>query len=345
MKRKKGNPKLWSVTHIRDDRYPHILVRITELRGTPFLYLGRQVDGKARYEVLKPKVTRVSLGGSTKEQEQRARALAFNAIEQIAKEETAPTAHRSGGPLTLAQLAERYESDGFAGRTESYKRTSYSGCHRRRPSGSPRSTFGNNSQPSPSRSTCGSSRSGLTISWPSCPPRSAPRMRGSSKRAGRSRYRSAAGRSSPSPQTSGSTTSPTSVTRGAARSPCKVGMRRRSAVRGGSASRPHRSCSSPTPTPTGNRPRSADGSQRVRSGSRRRGSRDGPSGWTGSSHSARSSCSPLRAMCTCSPSTVAAATSKSRTPLVGLVRACRGDPFRRLHFLHRSFPEREAAQC
>jgi hypothetical protein len=27
------------------------------------------------------------------------------------------------------------------------------------------------------------------------------------------------------------------------------------------------------------------------------------------------------------------------------VRACRGDPFRRLHFLHRSFPEREAAQC
>lgn len=130
MKRKKGNPKLWSVTHIRDPRYPHIQVRITELRGTPFLYLGRQLEGKPRYAVLEPKVTRASLGSTAKEQEQRARALALNEIAKIAKEETAPTAHRSGGPLTLAQLADRYERDGFAGRTEAYKRDALASLRR-----------------------------------------------------------------------------------------------------------------------------------------------------------------------------------------------------------------------
>ncbi|HXM37893.1 MAG TPA: tyrosine-type recombinase/integrase [Gemmatimonadales bacterium] len=130
MKRKKGNPKLWSVTHIRDDRYPHILVRITELRGSPFLYLGRQIDGKARYSVLQPKVTRVSLGSTPKEQEQAARALALNEIERIAKEEKAPTPHRTGGPLTLALLADRYERDGFAGRTDAYKRDALASIRR-----------------------------------------------------------------------------------------------------------------------------------------------------------------------------------------------------------------------
>jgi hypothetical protein len=44
MKRKKGNPPLWSVTGISDDRYSHMRVRVTELAGSPFLYLGRQID-------------------------------------------------------------------------------------------------------------------------------------------------------------------------------------------------------------------------------------------------------------------------------------------------------------
>ncbi len=130
MKRKKGNPKLWSVTHIRDDRHPHILVRVTELRGTPFLYLGRQVEGKARYEVLKPRVTRVSLGSTPKEQEQKARALALNEIERIAREETAPTESRADGLLTLALLADRYERDGFAARSDAYKRDALAAIRR-----------------------------------------------------------------------------------------------------------------------------------------------------------------------------------------------------------------------
>jgi len=59
------------VTHIRDPRYPHIQVRITKLRGSPFLYLGRQLNGKPKYAVLQPKVTRASLGGTPKEQVQQ----------------------------------------------------------------------------------------------------------------------------------------------------------------------------------------------------------------------------------------------------------------------------------
>ncbi len=123
MKRKKGNPKLWSVTHIRDDRYPHIQVRVTELRGTTFLYLGRQIDGKPRYTVLQPKMTRASLGTTTTEREQKARALALDAIAEIAKaEKKAPPMSSTGGALTLSQLADRYERDGFAGKTPGYRR-------------------------------------------------------------------------------------------------------------------------------------------------------------------------------------------------------------------------------
>jgi len=128
MKRKKGNPKLWSVTHIRDDRYPHILVRITELRGSPFLYLGQQVGGKPTYAVLRPKVTRASLGSTAKEQEQKARALALNEIERIAKEVTAPAPRSS--TLTLTMLADRYERDGFAARTDAYKRDALAAIRR-----------------------------------------------------------------------------------------------------------------------------------------------------------------------------------------------------------------------
>jgi integrase len=130
MKRKKGNPKLWSVTHIRDDRYPHIMVRVTELGGTPFLYLGRQIDHKPKYTVLQPKVTRASLGTTTKEQEQKARALAFDAIAEIAKAEKAPPKSSTGGPLTLAQLADHYERDGFSGRTPAYRRDALAAIRR-----------------------------------------------------------------------------------------------------------------------------------------------------------------------------------------------------------------------
>lgn len=128
MKRKKGNPRLWSVTHIRDPRYPHIQVCITELRGSPFLYLGRQLNGKPKYVVLQPKVTRASLGSTPKEQVQQAEALALNAIAQIAQEESAPAPRSS--ILTLTTLADRYERDGFAGRTDAYKRDALAAIRR-----------------------------------------------------------------------------------------------------------------------------------------------------------------------------------------------------------------------
>jgi integrase len=134
MKRNAGNKPLWSVTGIHDPRYPHIRVRVTELRKTRFVYLGRQVAKRPVYAPLRDadgrKVTRASLGPTTKVQEQRATALALTAIEAIAKAEAAPPPQVSGGPLTLAQLATKYERDGFAGRTEAYKRDALASIRR-----------------------------------------------------------------------------------------------------------------------------------------------------------------------------------------------------------------------
>lgn len=52
MKCKKGNSPLWSVTRIRDPRYPGITLRITEIARTDHLYVARMVDGKQRVSVL-----------------------------------------------------------------------------------------------------------------------------------------------------------------------------------------------------------------------------------------------------------------------------------------------------
>jgi integrase len=133
VKRKKGNPKLWSVTHIRLKEFPHIMVRVTELSGSPYLYLGRQVDGKPKYTVIRDeagqKVTRASLGKPGKEQDEAAGALGEQAIRRIAEAEKAPPTASAGG-LTLRQLADRLERDGFKGCTAGYRRDTLASIRR-----------------------------------------------------------------------------------------------------------------------------------------------------------------------------------------------------------------------
>lgn len=122
MKRKKGQPSLRSVTHVRDPRYPGISLRITELRRDGALFAARQVfkDGRLRpkYVKIKPEVTWVSLGSTNRERIDRATALALDLIERIATE---PDEEPSGPGITLGQLIQKFETDGLHGRTERYK--------------------------------------------------------------------------------------------------------------------------------------------------------------------------------------------------------------------------------
>src|SRR2546425_3376075 len=134
MRRKKGNKPLRSETGIRLMQYPHIIVRVVELGGSPFLYLGRQINHKPKYTVIIEngrKFTWESLGNTPKERKRKARALGEKEIERIAEAEKAPPPKSStGGLLTLGQLADRYERDGFAGRTDGYRRDALASIRR-----------------------------------------------------------------------------------------------------------------------------------------------------------------------------------------------------------------------
>jgi integrase len=66
-------------------------------------------------------VTRADLGTTRKEQEQGARALAYEFIEGLVARPTSNTTTTSG-PLTFDQLGAIYEQRAFAGRTASYRR-------------------------------------------------------------------------------------------------------------------------------------------------------------------------------------------------------------------------------
>ena len=125
--------KRFSVPRIRDPRYPHIQVRVVALAGSPFLFLGRQKDCKPTYAVIcvnGRKFTPASLGDTKKERADRARALGLDAIKKIAEQEMAPKPEPTDDRLTLSQLIETYERDGFAGRTDAYRRDSLAALRR-----------------------------------------------------------------------------------------------------------------------------------------------------------------------------------------------------------------------
>lgn len=111
----KKRQKLWSITRIKDPRYPGFTVRITELTPGGILYAIRIVEGKQRYTSLK--VTRAGLGSTNKEQESEARAWALNRIAELAKG-GAGDGRASSAPvavsevLTLGRLVDLYEQRG-----------------------------------------------------------------------------------------------------------------------------------------------------------------------------------------------------------------------------------------
>jgi integrase len=119
--------KLWSVTRIRDPRYPHIQLRVTELTPEGNLYAVRMVEGRQRMTVLTPRATRLSLGPHPQD---KARALALDLIERLATEPEALPAPSGDGTLTLSQLLVQYEARGFHRTSAAYKRDSCAAIRR-----------------------------------------------------------------------------------------------------------------------------------------------------------------------------------------------------------------------
>lgn len=120
MKRKRTNRKLWSVSRIRHPRYDFVL-RICELKAGGHLFVVRMVGGKQAMTVLDPRVTRLELGRSEKEQRAGACAKAFDVFEQLAEAANNETVD-AGTELTLARLADLYAVHGLHGVGATYRR-------------------------------------------------------------------------------------------------------------------------------------------------------------------------------------------------------------------------------
>jgi integrase len=126
MKKKK---RLWSVPRIKHPKFPAYTVRIGEYQPGGTLHVFRWVNGKQTSRALKCRLA--DLGTTTKAQVQEARRLGCEFIEELAaRPRTTEAGGRPNAPLTLSQLADKYEVDGFAGRTAAYKRDALSSLRR-----------------------------------------------------------------------------------------------------------------------------------------------------------------------------------------------------------------------
>ena len=132
-RKKKG--KVWSVHRIRHPKYPGYTVRVAEYpRPGGTLYAFRWIDGRQRMTSLKCR--RVDLGKTPTVQEREARKLACVFIEGLVEaqeEEQQRKEHHTSdkrAPLTFGSLADKYEVNGFHGRTSSYKRDAVSAVRR-----------------------------------------------------------------------------------------------------------------------------------------------------------------------------------------------------------------------
>lgn len=121
--------KLWSVPRIKHPRYPELTVRVGEFQPGGSLHVFRWLNGKEVSRSLRCR--RVDLGSTPKAQVQEARRLGAQFIEElVAVPEAPPVVAEARRSLTLSDLADKYEVDGFAGRTESYKRDSLASIRR-----------------------------------------------------------------------------------------------------------------------------------------------------------------------------------------------------------------------
>lgn len=130
MKALRRKKKLWSVPRIKDPRFPGFTVRVTELVPGGPLYYVRTVAGKQRMASLG--ITRAALGSDGREQENRARALAFDLIAELAGKRSSsrpallpPASHGlDKTPLSFRHLVDHAELRAWRNRTQSYRRES-----------------------------------------------------------------------------------------------------------------------------------------------------------------------------------------------------------------------------
>jgi len=118
--------KLWSVTRITHPEYPHFTVRIGEYVPSGTLHVFWWEGGRQKSRALKCR--RADLGRTTVQQVKEAKRLGSEYIKEKANAPSVRTTSKAG--LTLGQLADRYEADGFAGRTPGYKRDAVASIRR-----------------------------------------------------------------------------------------------------------------------------------------------------------------------------------------------------------------------
>ncbi len=118
---------LWSVPRIKHPQHPAFTVRVGEYERSGTLHVFRWANGKQSSRSLKCR--RVDLGRTPAQQINEAKRLGCEFIEELARAK--PTAESPAKDLlTFSQLADQYETHGFAGRTDSYKRDSLAAIRR-----------------------------------------------------------------------------------------------------------------------------------------------------------------------------------------------------------------------
>lgn len=119
--------RLWS-PRIRHHNYPGFTVRIGEYEPGGRLHAFRWVNGKQVSR--KTGKRRVDMGSTPKAQIRAATKMGCDMIEVWATEPETPTIDGDAKTLTLKQLIQRYETDGFALCTDRYKQEAVASIRR-----------------------------------------------------------------------------------------------------------------------------------------------------------------------------------------------------------------------
>lgn len=128
----KETTETWSVAHIKHSSYPEITVRVGEFQRGGILHVFRQVNGKQTSRSLKCR--RCDLGSNA---EEKARRLAYAHIEGVMNPSAVVASPGPDGlsrtqdkAFTIRALADKYQADGFAKTTASYKRDALASIRR-----------------------------------------------------------------------------------------------------------------------------------------------------------------------------------------------------------------------
>lgn len=120
--------KLWSVPRITHPDHPGVTVRVGEYVRGGTVHVFRMINGAQRSQSLK--VRRTDLGSTPNDQVKEAQRRGREYIKRLATLPEPALAPVAVASLTLSKLADRYEVDGFAGRTPGYKRDAVAAVRR-----------------------------------------------------------------------------------------------------------------------------------------------------------------------------------------------------------------------